>query len=131
MAAMSVGLLLTNKYSMMISPRIGMWITQVISVIVIYSWIRIVNDRFTPVLKTGWAGIGYAVLAGLFIAIGLLGLAEAFGKGGPGNVVIPIWGSMIIWSSILTTVLLGGSMTVLKGIGIGAAFLGIVLVSIG
>lgn len=131
MAAMSVGLFFTNKYSMMISPRIGMMIAQAITVIVIYIWIRAVGDKFVPAFKAGWAPIGYVFLAGLFIAMGLLGLVEAFSKGGPGNVVIPIWGSMIIWSALLTTVFLGGSMTVLKGVGIAAAFVGIVLVSVG
>jgi len=130
MVAMSIGMVFLNKASLMISPRIAMFLDVAVTLIIVFIWTKIIGDKFIVVFKGSWTPIGYALLSGLFIAVGLLGLVEAFGKGGPGNVVIPIWGAYIVVSSILTTIFLGAPISIVKWIGIGTVFVGIILVSV-
>lgn len=129
MVGMSFGMVFLNKASLMVSPRVVMFLNVGVTIIIVYIWTKIIGDKFIVAFRGGWTPMGYALLSGFFIAIGLLGLVEAFGKGGPGNVVVPIWGAYIVVSSILATIFLGAPINIVKGVGIGAVFVGIVLVS--
>lgn len=128
MVSMSVGMFFLNMAATRISPRIVMLVSHALILTLIYCWIKISGDKVLPALKKG-APIGYTLAAGFLFAIGLLALMEALGRG-PATTVVPIWGSYIVGASILAAVILKDPMNLVKGIGIGLTFLGIVLISL-
>ena len=128
MVTMSVGMFFLNMAVTMISPRVVMLISHALILVVVACWVAITRERVLPVLKQG-PPLGYTLAAGFLFAIGLLALTEALGRG-PGTTVVPIWGSYIVGASILATVFLRAPMNPTKGIGIGFAFLGILLISL-
>ncbi len=70
----------------------------------------------------------YVVLAGVFLAVGILSYYRALSLG-PVSVVVPIYGSFVAASSILGFVFLGEPFSARKALGIGFAVLAVYLVS--
>ncbi len=68
----------------------------------------------------------YLVGAGAFLTVGILAYYRALSEG-PASVVVPIFGSFIVFSSILSVVFLNDSFSIQKVAGIGLAIVGIYL----
>jgi transporter family protein len=127
-ATMAVGMLFFNMATAMISPRVATVVFNVVIVAVALCWTKILGERILPVLKQG-TPVWYTLAAGFLFAIGILALAEALARG-PATTVVPIWGSYIVVTAILAMIFLDAPMNIAKGIGIGFAFLGIVMISL-
>jgi transporter family protein len=70
----------------------------------------------------------YAYLAGLSLTVGIIAYYRALARG-PVSVVTPVFGMFIVTSSLLSIVLLSGTLSLRKGAGIGFAVLAIYLIA--
>ena len=71
----------------------------------------------------------YLYLAGLFLTVGILAYYRALSLG-PVSVVVPIFGTFLVISSLVGVVALDESLTARKAAGIGCAALAVYLVSV-
>jgi transporter family protein len=74
------------------------------------------------------ANAGYAVLAGISLAIAVSSLFRALSLG-PGSVVVPIYGMFIVGGSILCVLFLGEPVTMRKVAGLLIAVCGVYLIA--
>jgi transporter family protein len=71
----------------------------------------------------------WAVLAGLTLTLAVSSLYHALSLG-PANIVVPIYGMFIVGSSVLGALLLGEHMPLHRLVGLAAAVIGVVLISL-
>ncbi len=72
--------------------------------------------------------LGWAISAGIALTVAVSSLFHALSLG-PANVVVPIYGMFIVGGSLLGVMFLGEPMTWNKIVGLAAAVLGVVLIS--
>lgn len=72
--------------------------------------------------------LGWAIAAGIALTVAVSSLFHALSLG-PANVVVPIYGMFIVGGSLLGVMFLGEPMTWNKIVGLAAAVLGVVLIS--
>jgi transporter family protein len=84
------------------------------------------EDEILPYLTSSMAP--YAYLAGLSLTVGIIAYYRALARG-PVSVVTPVFGMFIVTSSLLSIVLLSGTLSLRKGAGIGFAVLAIYLIA--
>jgi bacterial/archaeal transporter family protein len=77
----------------------------------------------------GSGSLFWAIMAGLALAIAVSSLFHALSLG-PTNVVVPIYGMFIIGGALLGVIFLGEPITWNKMVGLGAAIVAIVLISL-
>ena len=73
--------------------------------------------------------LAWAIAGGLALTVAVTSLFHALSLG-PGNVVVPIYGMFIVGGSLLGVLFLGEPMTWHKIVGLAAAVIGVVLISI-
>jgi len=73
--------------------------------------------------------LAWAIAGGIALTVAVSSLFHALSLG-PANVVVPIYGMFIIGGSLLGVLFLGEPMTWNKIVGLAAAVLGVVLISI-
>ena len=73
--------------------------------------------------------LAWAIAGGLALTVAVTSLFHALSLG-PANVVVPIYGMFIVGGSLLGVLLLGEPMTWHKIVGLAAAVIGVVLISI-
>ncbi|HEY6655872.1 MAG TPA: EamA family transporter [Methyloceanibacter sp.] len=73
--------------------------------------------------------LAWAIGGGIALTVAVSSLFHALSLG-PANVVVPIYGMFIIGGSLLGVLFLGEPMTWNKIVGLAAAVLGVVLISI-
>jgi bacterial/archaeal transporter family protein len=73
--------------------------------------------------------LAWAIAGGLALTIAVTSLFHALSLG-PANVVVPIYGMFIVGGSLLGVLFLGEPMTWNKLVGLAAAVIGVVLISI-
>jgi bacterial/archaeal transporter family protein len=73
--------------------------------------------------------LAWAIAGGIALTVAVSSLFHALSLG-PANVVVPIYGMFIIGGSLLGVMFLGEPMTWNKIVGLAAAVLGVVLISI-
>ena len=73
--------------------------------------------------------LAWAIAGGLALTIAVTSLFHALSLG-PANVVVPIYGMFIVGGSLLGVLFLGEPMTWHKIVGLAAAVIGVVLISI-
>ena len=73
--------------------------------------------------------LAWAIASGIALTVAVSSLFHALSLG-PANVVVPIYGMFIIGGSLLGVLFLGEAMTWNKIVGLAAAVLGVVLISI-
>lgn len=71
----------------------------------------------------------WAIMAGIALTVAVTSLFHALSLG-PANVVVPIYGMFIIGGALLGVVFLGEPMTWNKIMGLAAAVIGVVLISL-
>jgi transporter family protein len=76
----------------------------------------------------GSPNLSYVLVAGVFLAVGILALYRALSLG-PVSVVTPIFALFLVFSSLIGVVLLGESFSARKALGIGFAVVSVYLVS--
>jgi len=72
--------------------------------------------------------LSYVLVAGIFLAVGILALYRALSLG-PVSVVTPIFALFLVFSSLIGVVLLGETFSARKALGIGFAVVSVYLVS--
>jgi bacterial/archaeal transporter family protein len=77
----------------------------------------------------GSGSLFWAIMTGLALAIAVSSLFHALSLG-PANVVVPIYGMFIIGGALLGVIFLGEPITWNKVVGLGAAIVAIVLISL-
>ena len=73
--------------------------------------------------------LAWAIAGGLALTVAVTSLFQALSLG-PANVVVPIYGTFIVGGSLLGVMFLGEPMTWHKIVGLAAAVIGVVLISI-
>ena len=73
--------------------------------------------------------LAWAIAGGLALTVAVTSLFHALSLG-PANVVVPIYGMFIVGGSLLGVLFLGEPMTWNKLVGLAAAVIGVVLISI-
>ena len=80
-------------------------------------------------LDPGHPKAGYMYLAGVLLAIGIIAYYRALALG-PVSVVVPIFGTFLVTSSVVGIVVLDEAFTTRKAAGIGFAMLAVYLTSV-
>jgi transporter family protein len=73
--------------------------------------------------------LAWAIAGGIALTVAVTSLFHALSLG-PANVVVPIYGMFILGGSLLGVLFLGEPMTWNKIVGLAAAVIGVVLISI-
>ena len=102
--------------------------TTIVSIIVIA--IVAIRGELKPLIFDLEKGtLAWAIAGGIALTIAVTSLFYALSLG-PANVVVPIYGMFIVGGSLLGVLFLGEPMTWNKIVGLAAAVLGVVLISI-
>jgi transporter family protein len=111
-------------------PKIPSFVAALVTnVILIVITVGVVLYEGQPVLSTlGNPRAPYLYVAGVFLAVGILAYYRALSLG-PVSVVVPIFGTFLVISSVVGVVVLEESLTLRRAAGIGCAALAVYLVS--
>jgi transporter family protein len=102
--------------------------TTIVSIVAI--GIVVVRGEFKPLIFDLERGtLMWAIAGGIALTVAVSSLFHALSLG-PANVVVPIYGMFIVGGSMLGVLFLGEPMGWTKIVGLAAAVLGVVLISI-
>ncbi len=107
-----------------VQPTVGLLLATIVFLFISFI-VMIINGAADPELATTSEAI-YVYLAGVCLAFGILAYVSAL-ELGPVSIVVPIYGTFIVGSSVIGIVFLGETLTVTRTAGVACAFIAVIL----
>lgn len=119
------------RYATTGEPRIPSFVAALVTnvILLVITLGVVVYEGQSVTTVVGNPRAPYLYLAGLFLTVGILAYYRALSLG-PVSVVVPIFGTFLVISSVVGILVLDESLTPRKVAGIGCAMLAVYLVSV-